>query len=153
MKNLVFISICLFCYVTTVYGQIKRNTISESKIGGVSTKYFKSINIESNDTIYYVHLKFQNLKYKSISDIIILDIKNQDEKNELVQDLKSAVIEVEKKVEMFWLRESYAILVFDYSNKMMLSEPPKKGKGFTALTKKQAEQLILWLESFEFGKG
>jgi hypothetical protein len=36
---------------------------------------------------------------------------------------------------------------------LYILEKPKKGSGYTTLSKKQVEEFIFWLEKIDFGKG
>jgi hypothetical protein len=62
MKKISFILIALL-FTNFFYAQKKRVTISESKIGGLSNSYTKSINLETKDTIYSVFSGFQYIIY------------------------------------------------------------------------------------------
>lgn len=134
----------------SVNAQTKRVIISEAQIGEISAKYLKSINIETKDTLYLAYMGFQNKKYKSITDIKSIYFKTQDEINEFVKDLKLAVSESESKTSMDWNRVNYTIMLFEFTNQIYLYQG--KGNGYTTLSKKHSENLIEWLEGFEFRK-
>ena len=153
MKSNYLLTIFILLITFNLNAQTKRITISEQQIGSISSKYIKSINTETKDSLYLVYLGFQNEKYKTITDIKSISLSNKGEKDELVEDLKTASIEVENKVEMNWNRNNYQILLFDFTNQVYIYGNPKKGSGYTTLNKKETEKLIEWLESIDFGKG
>jgi len=152
MKKISFILIALL-FANFFYAQKKRVTISESKIGGLSNSYTKSINLETKDTIYSVFSGFQNEEYKTITDIKYIAFSNNENLKEFIKDLKNALIEMESKVSISWKREYYKLDLYDFSNELYLQEAPKKGKGYTLLTKNQVSEYIVWLETIDFGKG
>jgi hypothetical protein len=152
MKKINFLLIALLI-TSFSYAQKKRITISESKIGGLINSYSKSINLETNDTIYLVHSGFQNEKYKAITDIKSVSFYSKQDLQDFIKDLKNALIEMESKVSMNWKRERYSLDLFDFSNQLYLQEAPKKGSGYTLLTKKVVAEYIAWLETIDFGKG
>jgi hypothetical protein len=152
MKKISFILIALL-FTNFFYAQKKRVTISESKIGGLSNSYTKSINLETKDTIYSVFSVFQNEEYKTITDIKYIAFSNNENLQEFIKDLKNVLIEMESKVSISWKREYYKLDLYDFSNELYLQEAPKKGKGYTLLTKNQVSEYIVWLETIDFGKG
>jgi hypothetical protein len=152
MKKISFILIALL-FANFFYAQKKRVTISESKIGGLSNSYTKSINLETKDTIYSVFSGFQNEEYKTITDIKYIAFSNNENLQEFIKDLKNVLIEMESKVSISWKREYYKLDLYDFSNELYLQEAPKKGKGYTLLTKNQVSEYIVWLETIDFGKG
>lgn len=152
MKKINYLIIALLI-ASFSYAQKKRITISESKIGELINSYTKSINLETNDTLYLVYSGFQNEKYKTITDIKSVSFFRKEDLQEFIKDLKSALIEMESKVSMNWKRERYNLDLYDFSNQLYLQEPPKKGSGYTLLTKKVVAEYIAWLETIDFGKG
>jgi hypothetical protein len=152
MKKISFILIALL-FANFFYAQKKRVTISESKIGGLSNSYTKSINLETKDTIHSVFSGFQNEEYKTITDIKYIAFSNNENLQEFIKDLKNVLIEMESKVSISWKREYYKLDLYDFSNELYLQEAPKKGKGYTLLTKNQVSEYIVWLETIDFGKG
>lgn len=142
-----------FFFSSSITAQKKRLEISKTKIGNLSPNYSKSIDLEKNDTIYYVYIGFQNLKYKSITDSKSIFLTNDSDIKGLVKDLKMALAEMNVKQNIEWKKELYALILYDFSNELYIAESPKKGSGYTTISKKEVDELIKWLESFEFGKG
>jgi hypothetical protein len=152
MKKISFIIIALL-FTNCFYAQKKRITISEAKIGSLTNIYSKSINLETKDTIYSVFSGFQNEEYKTITDSKYIGFTNNENLQEFIKDLKNALIEMESKVSINWKKEYYKLDLYDFSNELYLQEAPKKGKGYTLLTKNQVSEYIVWLEKIDFGKG
>jgi len=151
MKNVIYL---LLLFSTCIYAQKKRVNLSKSTIGTISAEYTKSIDLEKNDTLYYVYCGFQNKKYSSISDIKSIFITKDEDLKSLIKDLKTAVNEMGvDKVNINWTRENYELVLYDFSNELYILEKPKKGSGYTTLSKKQVEEFIFWLEKIDFGKG
>jgi hypothetical protein len=133
--------------------QKKRVDVSKSNIGSLMSTYVKSIDLEVKDTVYYVYIGFQNEKYKTITDAKSIFLTKDVEVKALIKDLKTAVLEMETKQNIEWRKELYVLALYDFSNRLYISEKPTKGSGYTTISKKEVEELIKWLESFEFGKG
>ncbi len=150
-------TILLLILITSVCcnAQIKRLKLSEIKIGAINCTYNKSINIESNDTSTFIYLGFQNNEYKSITDIISIYFDTSIDSVSVfkfVKDLKTAYNEIGNKSSLRWDKEDYTIILYDFTDLLYLAEPRSKGKGYTQLTKKQVENLVLWFESIGFSK-
>ena len=153
MKKILFISILFLCYANSLMAQKKRVDVSKSNIGSLMSTYVKSIDLEVKDTVYYVYIGFQNEKYKTITDAKSIFLTKDVEVKALIKDLKTAVLEMETKQNIEWRKELYVLALYDFSNRLYISEKPTKGSGYTTISKKEVEELIKWLESFEFGKG
>jgi hypothetical protein len=132
--------------------QKKTMDVSSIKIGQISAKYSKVIDLEKKDTISYVYLGFQNFKYRTLSDIRSVFFPKQEDLKSFVEDLKTALPEMGSKQNIDWKRQLYSISVFDFSNNLYLFERPSKGDGYTTLSKKELEKLIEWLDSIQIGK-
>lgn len=153
MKKILLISLLFLCYSNSTMAQKKRVDVSKSDIGGLMLTYAKSIDLEIKDTIYYVSVGFQNLKYKTITDVKSVFITKDIELKAFTKDLKTAIVEMETKQNIEWKKDLYVLALYDFSNRLYISERPTKGSGYTTISKKDAEELVKWLESFEFGKG
>lgn len=152
MKKIILLSIFLLAFSVSGNAQQKRVTILESKIGLLSPMYGKTIDLDSNTTNYYLYIGFQNQKYSSITDLKSVFITNDADLKVLIKDLKMALIEMETKQNIEWTKDKYKLSLYDFSNKLYFSESPKKGSGYTTISKKEVEKLIIWLESIQFGK-
>ena len=132
--------------------QIKNVKISESRIASIGAKYAKMINVEKEDTSYYVYLGFQNAKYESITDIKSIMIHSKEDLELLIKDLKLASADMGTKTTISYKSESFSVSVYDFSKELYLEEG-KKGSGYTKLNKKSVEKLVIWLESIKFNEG
>lgn len=152
MKKLLLKSLLAILLAVSMNAQKKTIDVSLIKIGQISGKYSKVIDLEKNDTLSYVYLGFQNFKYKSISDIRSVFFPKQEDLKSFIEDLKTALPEIGSKQNIDWKRQLYSISVFDFSNNLYLFERPSKGDGYTTLNKKELEKLIEWLDSIQIGK-
>lgn len=152
MKKLSLKSLLAILFAVSMNAQKKTIDVSLIKIGQISGKYSKVIDLEKNDTLSYVYLGFQNFKYKTISDIRSVFFPKQEDLKSFVEDLKTALPEVGSKQNIDWKRQLYSISVFDFSSNLYLSERPSKGDGYTIISKKELEKLIAWLETIQIGK-
>jgi hypothetical protein len=150
--KLLALTLLIFC-ATLINAQTKRIEISQLKISTISAKYTKSINIETKDTAYYVYLGFKNAKYPAITDLKSVFLSTDEDTKNLIKDLKSALPEIETKQSIEWKKDLYRLTLYDFSNGLYIYEKPSKGTGYTVISKKEVENLISWLQSFEFGKG
>lgn len=151
MKKLLLL-LFISTLIVGIDAQSKKLDLSSIKIGSIEGKYTKVVDIEKNDTSYYLYLGFQNEKYKAIVDIKSLFFTNQDDLIEFIKDLKLAMSEMENKVSMNWDRKLYRLDLYDFTNYLYISESSSKSNGYTSLNKKNLNKLILWLETIQFGK-
>jgi hypothetical protein len=152
MKKIILFLVMSLAFTVSGNAQQKRVTILESKFGLLSPMYGKTIDLDTNTTNYYLYIGFQNQKYSSITDLKSVFITKDADLKALIKDLKTALIEMETKQNIEWTKDKYKLALYDFSNKLYFSESPKKGSGYTTISKKEVENLILWLESFQFGK-
>ena len=152
MKIKILLTLSLIFILMIGFSQTKTITISESKIGTITCKYEKEIDIENSDTTYYLMLLFQNSKYLHITDFKAIYFNNQQGLNDFISDLSAALPEMNTKSDISWRKEAYCIDVNDFSKYMYIYEKPSKGSGYTILSKKQVEKLILWLKNINIGK-
>lgn len=149
MKKMTLSLILIFLAVS-LFSQTKRIELSKEKIGNFNCSYFKSIDLEKGDTLYYVFLGFQNMKYQSITDIKSLFFTTQEQISQFVKDLTQALPEMENKgSQMDWKRDLYTLHKYDFSKNLYVEE--KKGLGYTVISKKQIEDLIKWFGTFQIG--
>lgn len=153
MKKLLFVLVVFLCYSNLITAQKKTVDISKVKIGFLKPSYLKTIDIEAKDTTYYVYIGFQNQKYTTITDTKSVFLTKDIEVKVFIDNLKMAMVEMETKQNIKWEKELYTLGLFDFSNRLYVFEKPTKGNGYTTISKKEVEELIKWLESFEFGKG
>lgn len=152
MKKLLLKSLLAILCTISMNAQKKTMDVSSIKIGQISAKYSKVIDLEKKDTISYVYLGFQNFKYRTLSDIRSVFFPKQEDLKSFVEDLKTALPEMGSKQNIDWKRQLYSISVFDFSNNLYLSERPSKGDEYTTLSKKELEKLIEWLDTIQIGK-
>lgn len=140
---------------SSYFSQIKTVDISDKNIGSLHCRYFKSINLDKNDTTYIVFISYQNKEYSAITDLKSIFISESDSLTfkEFIDVLKKALPEMETKTSIGWRKDKYEINLYDFSKELYLSEPLKKGKGYCTLKKADVIKLISWLESFKFGIG
>lgn len=151
MKKIILFLVMSLVFSVSGKAQQKRVTILESKIGLLKPSYSKTIDLETKTTLYYLYIGFQNQKYKSITDSKSVFITNDADLKNLIKDLKMAMPEMESKQNIEWKKDLYILALYDFSDKLYFCESPKKGSGYTTISKKEVEELILWLESFQFG--
>jgi hypothetical protein len=72
---------------------------------------------------------------------------------EFIGDLKKALPDMETKKVVTIKKPVYSIYLYDYSTKMFLELPEKKGTGYTTIDKNVVQSVIAWLEAIDFGKG
>ncbi len=152
MKKIILFLVMSLAFSVSGNAQKKRVTILESKIGLLNTNYSKTIDLETKTTLYYLYIGFQNQKYTSITDLKYVFITNDADLKDLIKDLKMAMPEMENKQTIEWTKDLYKLTLYDFSDKLYFYESPKKGSGYTTISKKEVEKLILWLESIQFGK-
>jgi len=153
MKKMFITSVLLLFCTTTILAQTKRIEISKFKVSQISADYSKSINLSTKDTLKYVYLGFQNAEFKSVTDIKSIMFTNQNELDEFVIDLKTALPEMDTKQNIDWDKKKYSLAIYNFNSALYLKEGSKYSRGYTMLSKKDVEKLIIWLESIVFEKG
>jgi hypothetical protein len=103
-----------------------------------------AIDLESQDTLSYVYLGFQNAKYTSITDIKSIFFSKDDIFKQFLKDLKIALEELKKneKTNLNWDRSpNYQLKIYDFSKNLYVFEGEGTG-GYTLLTQKNIQILI-----------
>lgn len=142
MKHILFIPLILIALVS--FSQKKTVKLLEAGIGPISLEYSKSIDLENQDTLFYVYLGFQNAKYTSITDIKSIFFTKDEVFKKFIQDLKIALEELEKneKIDLEWdRRPDYQLKLYSFSKDLYIIQG-KGVEGYTKLTKKQIPTLI-----------
>ena len=130
--------------------QVKTVSLLQAEIGPLFCKYYLSIDIEKKDTAKYVFIGFQNKEYSAIVDtksVFFTVTENFAELLEFNQTLKTALPEMGNKSSISWVKSYYSVYLHDFNTSLYLKEPDSAGDGYTTLTKKQVEKLIIWIES------
>lgn len=149
----VIISLCLLLFALNTDAQKKNLKLLEERFGSINLKYSKTIDLESQDTTYFLILLFQNAKYTAIVDIQSIYFAESSKLIEFVNDLKSAYGEMEgsERVSISWDKKDYKIRLYEFSKNLYLVEGGS-GEGYTTLNKKNTLQLITQLKRIQFGK-
>jgi hypothetical protein len=155
MNSKQILSILFFILLTTnsvIYGQTKRVTISEAKIGGIDCQHKKTINLDKGDTSYYVIFGFQNAEYQTLIDIVAIGFHAEDsaEIKEFSKSLKSAYNQMGSKSTITWSKSKYRITLYDFSPNLYLMQPIEKGNGYIIISKENVLLLINWIESIGY---
>ena len=155
MKNLIILIGLLFTQFDLLC-QKKYEDLAKTKIGNVECTYSRAIDLDKGDTAKFIYMGFQNEKYSAISDrkSILLPVKeNNEDIASFLKDLKIAAGEMEKKQNITWDRSLYSLYIYDFSKKLYLAEKKDRGDGYTTLSKKEVDKLILWFENLGFKAG
>jgi hypothetical protein len=142
MKKVLFITLIIIPFLS--FSQKKTVNLLESKVGPISLKYSMAIDLESQDTLSYVYLGFQNAKYTSITDIKSIFFSKDDIFKQFLKDLKIALEELKKneKTNLNWDRSpNYQLKIYDFSKNLYVFEGEGTG-GYTLLTQKNIQILI-----------
>ena len=151
MKKLLFL--LLSTLVVNANAQIKRIKLLEKEIGPITLLYQKSVNLDTGDSLYFAFLGFQNAKYTSITDRKSIAFSDNSKLNEFIKDLKSAhkLMELDEKVSMEWKKESYSIILYDFTKELYLETKRGVG-GYTIINKNGVLNLINVLLRIQLGK-
>jgi hypothetical protein len=148
MKKII-LSLAFFISSLSCFCQTKRIKILTDKIGAVNCKYSKSIDIETEDTAYYVSLLYQNFRYTQIVDIQSIFFSEKEELDNFIKKLKSTLPEIIiEENDMSWEGKGYRFRKRGGNRGLILYN---EEDGYTKLTIKQVEKLIALLEKIDFG--
>ncbi|MFN7913427.1 MAG: hypothetical protein ACK5QC_16505 [Bacteroidota bacterium] len=155
MKVKLAIIIFIIVLPNLFIGQTQKIVINKKdiKIGNViqqSCSYNADVNLETNDTSYYVIISFKNLKYPNISDYksIIFFKSNADDFFKFKQDYTKAIEVMESENETSFTGTNYRLVSgrkMIYLYNISESEPP----GYSAIYKKTVNKLKEWLDIIE----
>lgn len=149
MKHLLFTP--LFFISIIGFSQKKTIKILEANAGPISLSYSMNVDLEKQDTLFYVYIGFQNAKYTTLTDIKSLFFTQDDVLKQFIKELSTALNELEKneKIEMLWDRSpNYKLQLYEFSKSLYVIEGKGTG-GYTNLTKKQIASLIESLSKIE----
>jgi len=154
MKKLSLTTFLLFASLAFSYSQTKTINISQTTIGRMITYYQKSIDLDHGDTSFYVRFMYRNnTDLGKITHTEIISFDEQKALSVLIKDLESAITEFGSKTNLSWVREDYAINLYENIGLLYLFEKPTEGKGYVAFNKKNVIKLKSWLETINLGKG
>jgi hypothetical protein len=155
MKVKLAIIIFIIVLPNLFIGQTQKIVINKKdiKIGNViqqSCSYNADVNLETNDTSYYVIISFKNLKYPNISDYksIIFFKSNADDFFKFKQDYTKAIEVMESENETSFTGTNYRLVSgrkMIYLYNISESEP----SGYSAIYKKTVNKLKEWLDIIE----
>lgn len=148
MKNII-ITLCLLISFSA-YSQIKKTKILEEKIGTINLTYFKSFDLDKNQTSYYCGLYFQNAKYTSITDLKFIHFYKKEDLEAFTSDLNKIYAEMNDKVDISFDRDNYNLSLHDFSPNLYINTV-KGVAGYNVLGKKLVKNLIDSLARVDFG--
>lgn len=160
MKKIITAIACCLLYVGSM-AQTKDVTIHKQNLGYLTAKYGKHIDLAKGDTLKYIILIFQDMRYRSIvssesvlfSGIVKDSLHNglRDQNQEVWQflaDLKQAMAESESKSVMSWERDEYKMSLLGGREIYLYGGTYKQ--GFTYMPPKVAEALVDWFKLVGF---
>ena len=152
MRKLFTLALCALSM--SCIAQTKKMDLSRKEIGPLRPALYKQeINLETGDTIRYIIMLFQNVRYSSITDTKSIMFLNpeRDSSNVLkfIEDLKAAQLESDKGVDMTWEHPMYNIRVKEKDKAIYLIDPTGT-TGYTYLTMRQSDMLLDWFASLGF---
>jgi hypothetical protein len=142
--------------VLVAEAQTKTNTIVKTKIGNLtSVAYQEFIDLKKEDTTRYVYLGFQNAEYTYLSDYAGIYLWNPDKDksdvNDFIKDLQIMIDNLGST--MYNEEKHYRVHISEKLPRLIFlgcgSEDSKRG-AYTTISKKNAEQLIEWLNTTQF---
>ena len=144
MKNILFILLCVFS--TSLFSQTSKKSLSKKKCHSLECENFKSTNVETDETSYYVYCSFQNMKYQHITDIGSWIMSTPSKIDEMIEELEMCLDYMDNKSDSF-ISSSLRFRVNDDSKFLYIWEDGK----FCFTNKKKTIQLIEWLKSVDMG--
>lgn len=150
------LTIAMVLGVSVANSQTKTNTITKTKFGNLSEVAYKEfVDLKKEDTTKYIYLGFRNAEYTYLSDYtgIYLWRPNEDKSvvTDFIEDLQVMIDNMGNT--MFNEEKHYRIHISDRLPRLIFigcgSEDSKRG-AYTTITKKNAEELIQWLNTTQF---
>lgn len=179
MKNFLFFIILQHVTISTLsFGQTKRTKLLNEKIGAISLDYFKTTDIINEEITYHVLLSFQNSEYKSQTDTKIIILNDLVEYDKFKVDLSKFYKQMllNEKVDINYVTPVYGFTIYDFSENLYLRSffdvnfknaksglelydldgnsylrKYYKSAGYTTLSKKQVEELMVSINKIDFG--
>lgn len=153
-KTILTIAMVLGVFVAK--SQTKTTTNAKTKIGNLTEVSYKEfIQLDKGDTTRYVYLGFRNEEYTYLSDYAGIYIWNPESEKEnlteFITDLQTMIDNLGST--MFNEKKHYRIHISEKLPRLIFigcgSGDSKRG-AYTTITKKNAEELITWLETTQF---
>lgn len=145
MRRIVMMIALMMCFVFNSFSQRQNSSITNTKIGPIDWSYSMSINLETQDTTYYVSGKFKNFKYSYINDIKVIVIIRQLDLKQLIVDLKQVYNKMGNDETINYKREFYVLNLYDFTKNLYIGD--SRDLGYTYLTKNQVEKTYMFLET------
>lgn len=160
MKTIITTITACLLYVGSM-AQTKNETIHKQNIGYITAKYGKHIDLAQGDTMKYIILVFQDMRYSAITSnesVLFTDIVKDSLKNgsrehnqklwQFLADMKQAMAESESKPTMSWDRDDYKLSLLGGREIYLYGGDYKQ--GFTWLTPNAAKGLMDWFKLVGF---
>lgn len=142
MKALILTIVTLL--TLTSNAQVRRTILSESKIGPITSKYYK-ITTES-DSGYGIYFGFQNAMYQHIIDIKGTTIEKED-RQILIDNLKKSIVDLDGPDMVTYEGRKYTLVVPDKMDRIFFYG--KDRSGYCLLTTDDVKNMITWLENIQ----
>ena len=126
------------------FAQKKTITKSELTIGTTLCKQQTVINYDTGDTTDLIYIAFENDR-NSYSETKFIDLTTCYKQFEI--DLTFAYSEMSTGANMDWQRKFYNIILFDFTDYIMLYD--KDLRGYTKLDKRTTSKIIDWLKELK----
>jgi hypothetical protein len=121
-------------------------TLSKTKISGYLD--CNHVQLIEKDTLEYISISFQNMKYSTISDIKSLVFHQDIVRLQLIDDLKK-MTEYAKSDDIMTQRKEYSLHKIENSNNIFLTIKSSNIESYTILNKRVIEKLNEWLISIK----
>jgi hypothetical protein len=150
------LTIATMLFVLGAKAQTKTNTVTKTKIGNLTeVSYQEFIDLKKEDTTRYVYLGFRNAEYTYLSDWAGIYLWNPNEDTTVVSDfVKDLQLAIDNLGITMWNEQKhYRISISEKLPRMIFlgcgSDDNKRG-AYTTISRKNAEELIQWLNTTHF---
>jgi hypothetical protein len=150
---LAILSISLF-FISNIGAQIKSSVILTENIGTLKCNYLKTV-IANKVSEYGVDVIYKNQQFVYKQEQDTIHLKSKEQISQLIVDLKSGLLVISDEEKAFNITNfNYTLFKNNgYSDNNFIVIANKDLSIKTPINKFFVNQLIIWLNSIDFGKG
>jgi len=131
-------------FLFSVNSQTVEKTLDKKLLGPFSCEKKLKINVETNDTTMSCYCTYQNREYSHITDLGIIGLYRESDRDELVKNIKMCLPYMENKSDSFSVGR---FKIYDFSKNLYFTSSTKE---YTFIDKKRCLKWLEWLENLTF---
>lgn len=150
------LTVAMMLGVLIAKSQTKTNTIFKTKFGNLTEVSYKEfVQLDKGDTTRYVYLGFRNEEYSYINDWAGVYLWYPDKDTNAIKDFVTDLqLAIDNLGQTMWnQKKNYRISISEQLPRLIFlgcGKGDTKSDAYTTITKKNAQELIIWLQTTKF---